>query len=451
MNILIVGCGKIGKTVVEHTVVEGHNVTIVDSDPKIIEDICNSYDVIGVCGNGSNIEILENCKIDRMDLVVACSSSDETNILCCLFANKLGAKSTIARVRDYNYYSQLNEMAEILGITLIFNPDLDTANEIMRIINFPEANKVETFANGDVDIVEFYISEDSKLVGQNISTLSLKYQTKLLVCAVSREGKVFIPKGSYEFKAKDKIYLTSSRNSLRTFFYKNGLLADKIKSILIIGGSRIALYLALLLQKNNYKVTIIESNPERCSELNELLPKTTIINGDGTDTRILEEEGIYNTDAVICLTGMDEENIIISMFANKINVPKVITKINRPYFANMIGVIDSIPTVTPKEISANRIVSHIRAMNNTRGSNVITLYKLVEGKVEALEFIAKNDSKVLNTPLSKLAIKQNVLIAGIINKNEVIIPNGNSIIEEGNHVIVVTTNSSLDDLDDILE
>lgn len=451
MRIIVIGDGKVGKTIVEHTCQEGHEVVVIDRNPKVIEEIVNQYDVMGICGNGASYEILLSAGVEKTDLVIAATSSDETNILACMVAKRLGAKSSIARVRSYEYNSQIEHMKNDLGIDLTINPESAAADEIMKILNFPEALRVDSFANGNVDLVELYVSEDSLLIGQTLYSIHQKYQVQILVCAVQRGDEVFIPTGSFVFQAKDKVHITSKKSSIRLFLNKLGLIETKIKNVLIIGGGKIALYLGDQLIKNKYNVKIIEKDYQRCLELSDLLPAANIINGDGSEQTVLEEEGMNNSDAVVCLTGIDEENIIISMYANKKNVQKIVTKVNNPSFASLMETIGFASVISPKEITASSIVSYIRATSNNRGSNVITLYKLVNNQVEALEFLAKENSKVLNIKLKDIKLKKKILIASIIRDNQVIIPSGEDMILAGDRVIVVTTNQFLDDLSDILE
>jgi trk system potassium uptake protein TrkA len=368
-----------------------------------------------------------------------------------MIAKKLGAKSTVARIRSYEYNNQINKMKRDFGITMTINPEKEAALEIMKIINFPEAIRVDTFAKGNVDLVELYIPETSPLIGQTLASIHQKYQVKVLVCAVQRNEEVFIPTGSFTFQAKDKVHITASRSSVRQFLNKLGLIESKIKNVMIIGGGKVAVYLGEALLRSKYSVKIIEKDYERCLELSQILPNATIIHGNGSDQRILNEEGINDTDAIVTLTGIDEENIIISMYAYKQNVHKIITKVNKTSLIGLVESLSMVSTISPKEITASQIVSYIRATNNSRGNNVITLYKLVNNQVEALEFKANDKSKALNISLKNLKLKKNLLIAGIIRDGEVIIPSGDSYIQTNDSVIIVTTNPYLDELDDILE
>ncbi|MBQ7275863.1 MAG: Trk system potassium transporter TrkA [Bacilli bacterium] len=451
MKVIVIGDGKVGTAIISHICKEGHDVCIVDSNPKVVEEMVNKYDVMGITGNGASYEILESAGADKADIAIAATSSDEVNILTCMIAKKLGTKETTARVRSYEYNLQKEKLARDFGIDLTINPEDEAAKEIYKVITFPEANRVDTFANGKVDLIELYIPENNQLIGKKLYEIQKLYGVKLLVCAVSRGNEVIIPDGSFVFQAKDKINVTARRGEIKTFLNKLGLIESKIKSILIIGGGRISHYLAEDLLKNKMDVKIIEKDYDRCLELSELLPGASIIHGDGTDQTVLNEEGINDCDCLVALTGIDEENIIISMYANKLGVQKIVTKVNNPSFASLIESIGVASVISPKEITAARMLRYIRATNNARGNNILTLYKIVNGEVEAIEFIAKENTKMLNVPLKDLKLKKKILIAGIIRDDSVIVPSGNDVIQMNDRVIVVSTNQFLDDLSDILE
>lgn len=452
MRVVVIGNGKVGRTIVEQSRQEGHEVIVVDKSSENIEDIIDAFDVTGIVGNGASYDILKEAAVDKADLVVATTDSDETNILSCLIAQKIGADATVARVRSYEYSNQLKIIRDGLGITMPINPESETANEITKILNFPSAIRVDSFAKGHVDLVELFIPEGHELIGQSLLSIYQKYQIKVLICAVARGDEVIIPTGSFEFKAKDKIYITANnRSTLRSFFNKSKLIQSKLKSVMIIGGGKISAYLGKELLKNKFSVKIIEEDYNRCVELSALLPDATIIHGDGTDQEVLMEEGLEHTDAIVCLTGSDEENIIVGMFAEQQNVKKVITKINKASLVKLMESVSLASVVSTKEITSSKIISYIRSVKNKRGSNVITLHKLVNNKVEAIEFLVKNNKKIVDIPLKDLKLKQNILIAAIIRKNEVIIPSGNDCICPDDKVIVVTTNQFLDELKDILE
>ena len=341
-------------------------------------------------------------------------------------------------------------MSQQLDISMIVNPESEAATEILNIINFPEANKVETFRKEKLEIVELFISESSPLVGLSLSSLHAKFPVEMLIGFVQRNGEVIIPNGSFVLEAKDKIHVVASRANIKSFLNKLGLEEMKLKHILIIGGGKISYYLAQHLLKAKYKVKIIENNYNRCLELSDLLPQATIIYGDGTDQAILMDEGIKGIDAVVSLTGIDEENIIISMYAQKQEVKKVIAKINKTALSNILESVGVASVISPKDITADRILGYIRSTNNSRNSNIERLYKLAEGQVEAVEFVAKAKSKVIDKPIKELSLKQNTLIAAIIRGDEVFIPNGNSVIAEGDSVIIISKGRILYELNDIL-
>ena len=452
MRIVVIGDGKVGRSIIEYTSLEGHEVIAIDSNEKNINDLVNTYDVMGVCGNGVSYEVQKNAGVDKADLVIAVTVSDEVNILACLIAKKLGVKSTIARVRNYEYSKQTSIFQTDLGITMAVNPESSAADEITKILNFPEAMRIDSFNNGIFNIVEVLIPQNSSLVGQTLFEIKQKYGLNVLVCAILRDKEAFIPNGSFVLNAKDKIYITAeSRSIVKTFLNKTGILETKMKNVMIIGGGKISAYLGASLAKHKYRVKIIEKDYERCKELSSLLEQVDIIHGDGSDQDLLIEEGLEQTDAIVCLTGSDEENIIISMFAGMHNVKKIITKVNRAPLGKIMDSVSDASIISPKELISSKIISYVRAYNNSRGSNVITLYKLVDGKVEALEFKAKEDKKLINIPLKELKIKKNILLAGIVRDGKAIIPSGDDFIAAGDNVIVVTTNQYLDDLKDILE
>lgn len=450
MKIVVIGDGKVGRSIIEHVSKEGHEIIVIDKNPNVVEQLVNAYDVMGVVGNGASYEIQKSARVEKADLLIATTPSDEINILSCIVSKMLGVKATVARVRSYDYSNQTNLMVKNLGINMIINPEMMTADEIMNVINFPEAISIESFAKGNVEMIEIYVSEQSPLVGAKLASFYDKFQVQILVCAIQRGEEVVIPDGNFVIMPKDKIHLTATKANLKLFLQKIGLAETKIKDALIIGGGKISLYLAKKLLKNKFKVKIIEKDLQRCIELNELLPSATIIHGDGSDQELLMEEGINAYNAVIPLTNSDEENIIISLFASKQKAKKIITKINRHSFIGLIETIGMSSVVSPKELTAQQIVSYIRAKSNSRGSNIRTLYKIVNNEVEALEFVAKKTSKVVNKPLKDLILKKNVLIAAIIREDEVIIPKGNDAIQENDSVIVITKDHLLDELNDIL-
>lgn len=395
MKIVVIGCGTIGKTVIKHVSKEGHSIIAIDDDKKVIEELIEKFDILGIVGNGASLDIQEEARTKDADLVVAVTSSDETNILACLVAKRLGAKSTIARVRNPEYLRQTEIMKEDLGLTMIVNPEQETADEIVNLIDLPSLLKVEHFARGKVMLVEILVEENSKLIDETLITLAKKINTKFLICAVQRGNEVIIPNGNFKIEKGDRISVTADTQLIAELLKEMNLISEPLKNILIIGGGKIAYYLAKTLISKKYKVKLIENNEERAVELAESLPKATIICGDGTDHDLLVEEGIETTDSCIALTNIDEENIIISMYAKKLKLPKVIAKIKRSSFLGMLNDLGIVNAVSPQDIVASKIVSYIRAISNKKGSNVLTLYKLVNNQVEALEFHARKKKEYI--------------------------------------------------------
>ena len=451
MKIIIIGLGTIGKTILKNLSGKGHDITIIDDDKDKIENLIEKYDVSGVVGNGACLDIQKEAGVKDADLAIALTNSDELNVFACLVAKKNGVKNTIARVRNPDYRKQIMDMKDELGISMIVNPEQDTAAEIFNRINLPSIAQVEHFAKGRVLLVEIVAERGCSLIGETLITLGKKLETKVLICAVQRGQNVIIPTGNFTIEEGDRIHLTADAKSLRDFLAEVKLVKSPLKNIMIVGGSRIGYYLAGELSKKKYKIKLIESNRATAEELAEELPKVTVIHGNGTQHDLLLEEGIEAMDAFVALTDVDEENMVVSMFANKMKVKKTITQIKSD---DLIGMLDELGiknNVSPKNIVANRIISYIRALANTRGSNVLTLYRLVNDRVEALEFYAKKPDSIYDKPLKDLKIKENCLVSCIIRDNEVIIPNGNDCIKLGDSVIVVTTHKNFDDLTDIIK
>ena len=369
----------------------------------------------------------------------------------CLFAKNLGAKNTIARVRNPEYYSQLNYIKEDLGLSMIINPEFVAANVISRILRFPSAIKVETFAKGKVEIMEFKIYENSNLPGMQMRDVVRTFGIKILVCAVQRRDEVFIPDGTFTFEQGDKLSIAASHEDLEKFLKKVGGLKRKVKTVMIIGGGKIAYYLCKSLENINIKTKIIERDRKTCHFLAQNLPKVDIIHGDGTDNQILEEEGIHEVDAFVSLTGIDEENIIMSMYADSKGVSKVITKISQSTFKDMIDTFNLDTVISPKELTATRILQYVKAMNNSYGSQLNSLYRIVNDKVEVLEFSVSATGRVVNQPLRDLKFKKGMLIACIVRNGKIIIPGGDDKIMVGDNIIIVTSSLKITDIEDILE
>ena len=449
MKIVIVGLGTIGKTILKTLSKEKHNITLIDENKDKIEELIAKYDVSAVIGNGARMDIQKEAKVKDADLLISLTDSDELNIFACMVARKVGAKNTIARVRNHDYSNQIAEMKDDLGISMLVNPEKDTANEIFNLINLPSIVQVEHFAKGRVLLVEIMVEKGCSLIGESLYSLGKKFSTKVLICAVQRNGQVFIPSGNFTIEEGDRLHFTSDVSKLGDFLSEANLVKSPLKNVMIVGGSKISLYLAEQLSKKKYKVKLIEKDRKNAEILAETLPRVTIIHGNGMKHDVLIEEGLEGMDAFVSLTDIDEENMVASMFANKMHVKKTISQIKSDDLVGMLSELGMHNNVSAKHVVANRIASYIRALANKRGSNVLTLSLLVNGQVEALEFVAKAQEKTYNKPLKELHIKENCLIACIIRDNQVMIPDGNSCIKQGDNVIVVTTHKNFDDLMDV--
>ncbi|HAL02950.1 MAG TPA: Trk system potassium transporter TrkA [Lachnospiraceae bacterium] len=449
MKIIIVGCGKVGRTLIDQLSHESHDITVIDHDTSQINEITSTYDVMGVVGNGASYKVLDDAGIRNADLLIAVTESDEINLLSCLFARKAGIKNTIARVRNPQYEEEVNYIKDELGLSLIINPEHAAASEIARILRFPSATKIETFDKGRVELITFTVESGSKINGMNLIDIANLTKAKVLICAVMRGDEVLIPNGRFVIEENDKVSIITTSQDAKGFFKKIGYDTHQVKNAMIAGGGKIAYYLAKELDSSGIDVKILDWDEERCETLSELLPKATIINGDVSNQDVLIEEGIDRTDSFVALTGIDETNVFLTLFAKQRSSAKVITKINRINFNDVVTSFNLGSVISPKEITADTIVSYVRAKQNVIGSNVETLYNIVQGKVEALEFKITANSEVLNKPLMELDIKKNILI-GCINRNgKPIIPNGQSQILKGDKVIVVTTETGLNNFSDI--
>lgn len=450
MKIVIIGDGKVGYKLAKQLSSEKYDIILIDNNEEKLRKSIERMDVFCVAGEGGSVEVQQRADVPHADLVIACTSTDECNMLSCLIARRLGARHTIARVRNPIYYKQIDFLKKDLHLSMVVNPELIVAGDITRLLLFPDASKVETFVKGRVELVEFPI-HCGKLEGLSLSELYARFQVQVLVCAVESGETVLIPDGDYILKAGDKLHIAASHQNMEQFFKKIALRKEKIKNAMICGGGRVAYYLASQLCNLGMNVKIIERNRERCEELCELLPKATIINGDATEHDLLIEEGIEKTDAFIALTGMDEENIIMSLFASKQSVSKVIVKINEDRRAMMIDELGLDSIVSAKTATEDAILGYVRARRNSQCSaNVETMYQLLDGRVEALEFIIKSENAYTGVPLKDLNLKVNNIIACIARGRKIIIPNGDDSIQVGDSVVIITMTKQIRDLDDIL-
>ena len=452
MKILVVGCGKIGTTIVASLSAEGHDVTAIDRDPAVLEEITNTYDVMGVCGNGADHDVLREADAAHAELFVAVTDSDDNNMLSCFLARKMGAQHTIARVRSPEYNdSSLNFMKQHLGLSMAINPDLMAAKELLNILKFPSAVKVETFSHRNFEMIEFRLRDNSVLDGVRLMDMRAKFDANFLVCVVQRGEEVYIPDGQFTLHGGDKVILTATPAELQKLLRELGILQKKSRNVMILGGSRTSYYLARLLETGGSRVTLIEKNAAAAQELSGLLPKTMIIHGDGTQQDLLLEEDLVSQDALVALTGMDEENILMSIFAASRNVPKVIAKINRDEMATLAENLGLDTIVSPRKIVSDVLVRYARALQNSMGSRMETLYQLMDGKAEALEFLVNDEPAIVGIPLKDLKLKPGTLIAGIVRDRKILIPGGLDAIEEGDRVIVLGTNRRINELSDILK
>ena len=450
MQIIIVGCGNVGTTIAQQLSKEGHNITVIDMDGHKVEAVANHYDVMGIVGNGASFSVQNEAGIEKADLMIAVTASDELNMLSCLIAKKAGDCSTIARVRNPLYNKEIAFIKEELGLSMVINPEYAAACEIARLLKFPSAIKVDTFAKGRMELLKCKINEGSILHGRPLTYLSSGLHCDVLICTVQRGDEVFIPDGNFELREKDVISVVASPKKANEFFRKIGMATNRIKSCMIIGGGETTYYLAQQLLPMGIEIKIIEQNKERCNELSELLPQALVIHGDGTDRNLLYEEGLPRIHAFVSWTSMDEENIMLSLFAKSVYKAKTITKVHRIDYDEIIENLDLGSVLYPKNITAEYILQYVRARQNSIGSNIETLYQLIEDKVEALEFRVSKQSKLVGVPLKELRLKENLLIAGINRKRMSITPGGQDTIEVGDTVVVVTTNQGFHDLEDIL-
>lgn len=450
MKIIIVGCGKVGTTLAEQLNRENHDITLIDCDSEALQSISDSTDVMSVTGNGAVYQVQIEAGIKEADLLIATTNSDELNMLCCLIAKKAGNCHTIARIRNPEYSAEINYIREELNLSLAINPELAAAREIARLLRFPNAIKIELFAKGRIELLKFLIPKDSILDRMKVMDVVSRLKSNVLICAVERGDNVVIPDGNFEMRGGDKISFIAPHADCADFFRKAGIENNTVNSAMFVGGGKLTVYLAKALADTKIKIKIIEQDEERCRILSEILPHAMIIHGDGSDQKLLLEEGIRQTEAFASLTGFDEENILLSLYAASQSGAKLITKVNKIAFENVINSLNLGSVIYPKMLTADIILQYVRAMQNSMGSNIETLYKIVADKAEALEFRVRGDSPVLGIPLEKLRTRNNLLVACINRNGRIIMPRGKDTLEAGDTVIIVTTHTGLNDLKDIL-
>lgn len=450
MQIIIVGCGNVGTTLAEQLNKEGHNITVIDTKHDVVANVSNNFDVMGIVGNGAGYSIQKEAGIEEADLMIAVTGSDELNLLCCLIAKKAGDCHTIARVRNPVYSREINFIKEELGLSMVINPEDAAAMEIARVLKFPSAIKIDTFAKGRIELVKYRIEEGSPLCDHSLRDISAKMKCDVLVCTVERGDDVYIPSGNFILRARDEISVVGSAKNSVLFFKKLGVPTTRARNAFIVGGGETAYYLAKQLIAIGIAVKIVEMDKKRCEELSELLPQAMLILGDGTDRNLLLEEGLPQAESFVALTNFDEENIMLSLFVKSISKAKLITKVHRIAYDEIIEELDLGTVIYPKYITAESIIKYVRAMQNSIGSNIETLYRMNNDRVEALEFIVKEDSPVIGIPLQELKLKPNLLISCINHKGNIITPGGQNRIAVGDTVVIVTTLTGLHDIKDIL-
>ena len=451
MDIIIVGCGKVGRALAAQLNEAGNNITVVDINADRVTDITNRYDVMGCVGNGATHTVLKEAGIDDADLMIAVTGSDERNLLCCLIARKAGDCQTIARVRSPQYNADAPYLKEELGLAMVINPEFAAAEEIARVLQFPSAIKIDTFAKGKVELLKFKLPEDSPLCGMSVREISSRLHCDVLVCTIERDDEAYIASGDFRFEARDIISIISEPKAAFVFFRKIKYKANPVNNVLIAGGGDITHYLCALLDKAGISATVIEKDAERARELSDALGNVNIILADAVNQEVLMQEDIDKAEAFVSLTNLDEENILLSLFARSVSNGKVITKINRIDFDQVIEHLDLDTIIYPKNLTSDHIVRYVRAMNKTIGTNLETLYQIIKGKVEAAEFIVKEDSGLTAAPLSRLRLRDGVLVAAILREGRVLTPRGSDRIQKGDSVVIVTDHLGLHDMNDLLQ
>lgn len=450
MKIVIVGCGKVGTSIATELIAEGHELVVVDINGTAVKRLSDSIDAMGIEGNGATYQTLKEADAGDADLVIAATARDEVNLYACLMARACGCKNTIARVRNPEYSNDLFRVKDILGLSMFINPEMTAAGEISRLLRFSGALEIDSFSKGQVELIKVQISDRSLLVNRAISQIEI-LKGKIRVCTVERDGEVYIPNGDFVIRKGDRVSIVSKPEIAAKFFKKANLNIGKSRHVIILGGGKISYYLAQRLLKAGIGVKIIERNPERCAELSEMLRDAVIIHGDCMDQDLLLSEGIEHADGVVALMDYDEENILISMYVHNVSRAKTFTKVNNAHFGTIVDQLNLECVINPKKIAGEYIARYIRAVQNSLGSNVETLYRIHEDAVEALEFRVRSSSTVTNIPLSQLRLKDDLQVICISRKGKIILPTGADTIMPDDTVIVITKHKGLKDMDDILD
>ncbi len=452
MNVIIVGCGRVGRALARKLNSDGNDVTVIDTKAEEVHTLTERCDIMGVVGNGANHTVQQEAGIDRADLLIAVTDSDELNLLCCVVAKKEGNNcQTIARLRDPAYRTETAYLQDHLDIAMVINPEYEAAQEIARVLRFPAAIQIEPFAKGKVELIKFRLPAESKLIGMSVKEMVIKYRADLLVCTIERGEDAYIANGDFVFQERDVVSIVASTKNAHDFFRSIEYKGNSIKDAMIVGGGMITHYICEILEKTNISLKIIEKNLKACEELSTQWHKTTVIHGNARDRELLQEEGIKTAGAFLALADLDEENILMSVYAKDAGSGKVITKIKRMDYDNVLTKLDLDTTICPKNITSDIILRYVRSRKNTAGSNVETLYNIIRDKVEASEFIVRDGSPIVGVPLAKLKFKKDVLIASITRGNEVIVPRGNDVILSSDAVVVVSKLIGISDIADVLK
>lgn len=451
MKIIIVGCGRVGQTLAERLNDDGNEVTVIDISEEKVKEVTDVCDVLGVVGNGATHTTLQDAGVDTADLFIAVTNSDELNLLCCMIAKKEGRCQTIARIKNPEYSKETAYLQDELGLVMVINPEYAAAEEIARVLRFPSAIKIEPFANGKVELIKFKLPKDCSLVGMSVKDMAIKLYGGVLVCAIERGDEVHIPNGDFVFEERDVVSIVATVKNANEFFKKIQHKGNSIKNVMVIGGGAITHYLCGILESSGLAMKIVEKDLKTCEELASRWQKASVIHGSLHDRELLIEEGLADAGAVVALSSSDEENILLSLFAKETGSGKLITKIKRTDYGNVISKLDLDTTICPKNITSDMILRYVRATQNTQGSNIETLYNIIEGQVEAMEFIVKENSPIIGVPLWQLPFKNNVLIASISRGKQVIVPKGSDVIQAGDAVVVVSKQMALRDVADVLQ
>ncbi|MBQ7924076.1 MAG: Trk system potassium transporter TrkA [Clostridia bacterium] len=451
MNIIIIGCGRVGRTLAQKLNEDGNAVTVIDSNADNVNRVTSRCDVMGIVGNGATHTVQREAGIETADLMIAVTGSDELNLLCCLVAKKESECQTIARVKNPEYSGDAPYLKDELGLAMVINPEYASAEEIARVLRFPFALKIEPFAKGKVELIKFKLPKGNEIIGMSVKEVISKYNSDLLICAIEREEESYIPNGDFVFEEKDVVSIVATPKNAYEFFANIKCKGHSIKNALIVGGGVVTHYLCEILEKSHIALTVVEKDLKRCEELSTLWSKVKVIHGDGTDHDLLLEEGVEKCGAFVALSDSDEENVLLSLFAKGEGCEKTVTKVNRIDYDNVLAQLELDASVCPRIITSDTILRYVRATENAVGSNVETLYNIIPGQIEAAEFIVRENSPIIGTPLYKLKFKKDVLIGSITRGKETLIPRGNDIIQAGDAVVVISKRIGLYDIADILK